>query len=251
MKKVVPLEGFGGGGTPLNFKIVAYATEEELLAATPKENTIGVITSVPITGYKFSATEPEDMVEGEVWICVGSDSTVAFDVVEGVKTYPLSTKQYISGAWINKVAMSYQNGEWKPWLLHIFKDGVQHIKFIATNGKPTISITNDKKIRFVHTNSADGYETAQTEEAIDLTNWTLLTFDGLEMSAANGDVTFLLIDKEGSSPAYKWIGQSEMSTTSTVEIDISNISGENYVAVKLGRWAYNSTIVNCSSITIS
>lgn len=59
MSKVVPLEGFGGGGSsPLNFKIVAYATEEELAAAQPKENTIGVITTTPISSWTFSAKKP-------------------------------------------------------------------------------------------------------------------------------------------------------------------------------------------------
>ena len=57
-EKVVPLRGFGGGGTSLNFKVLAYPTEEALLAATPRDNTIGVVTDQKITSWHFSAEEP-------------------------------------------------------------------------------------------------------------------------------------------------------------------------------------------------
>ena len=33
-----------GGGSHLNFSVKTYASEEALLAAAPKENTIGVVT---------------------------------------------------------------------------------------------------------------------------------------------------------------------------------------------------------------
>lgn len=67
MSKIVPLEGFGRAekeyitiyeDSTLNFDIVAYATEEELAAAQPKENTIGVVTTTPMTDYEFSTTQP-------------------------------------------------------------------------------------------------------------------------------------------------------------------------------------------------
>ena len=87
MSKFVTLHGFGGGnsGTELNFEIVGGTTEP----SNPTENMIWVNTDTPITGYRFSSTEPEDIVEGEVWICIGTDSPAAFDVVDDVTTYPL------------------------------------------------------------------------------------------------------------------------------------------------------------------
>ena len=56
----------GGGGAALNFKVLAYATEEVLLAATSVENTIGIITETPITSWIFSATEPSPAAAGMV-----------------------------------------------------------------------------------------------------------------------------------------------------------------------------------------
>lgn len=118
MSKIVPLEGFGGGSSsPLNFKIVAYATEEELAAAQPAENTIGVVTTNTITSWIFDAIEPTDPIEGMVWITIGTSSTVAFNAIKknSIQVYPLSAKQYIGGAWAGKVAKSYQSSKWVTW----------------------------------------------------------------------------------------------------------------------------------------
>ena len=112
-------------GTKLNFKVVGYATEAELLADTPKENTIGIITTNNITGWLFSATEPESPTDGMVWISTGTFSPVEFNAMKknGIQVYPISAKQYISGAWVDKTAKSYQGGKWVDWITYLFKEG--------------------------------------------------------------------------------------------------------------------------------
>lgn len=114
-----------GGGTSLNFTIKAYPTEEALMASTPKANTIGIITENKITSWEFSAIEPSAPAEGMVWISVGTNSAVEFNALKknAVQVYPISAKQYVDGAWVSVTAMSYQGGEWKNWILSIFKDG--------------------------------------------------------------------------------------------------------------------------------
>lgn len=113
----------GGGGAALNFKVLAYATEEALLAATPAENTIGIITETPITSWIFSATEPSPAAAGMVWISIGTSSSVEFNALKknGLQVYPISAKQYVGGAWVDKVAKSYQGGEWVVWLIYLYK----------------------------------------------------------------------------------------------------------------------------------
>ena len=108
----------GGGSGGLNFKIVSYATESELLADTPKENTIGVITSIPITGYHFGKDEPSPAAAGMVWIPTGTSSTVEFNALKknGIQVYPLSAKQQDGSAWVDVTALSYQGVEWVEWL---------------------------------------------------------------------------------------------------------------------------------------
>lgn len=103
----------GGGSGGLNFKIVGGTSEP----SNPKENTIWVNTDQNITSYILSATEPETPEDGIVLITIGTDSAVAFSVTKKnpVMVYPLSAKQYVSGAWADKETKSYQNGEWVNW----------------------------------------------------------------------------------------------------------------------------------------
>lgn len=54
MSITVPLEGFGGGSNPLNFKVVGGTVQPD----NPKENTIWINTDTEITSWDFSATQP-------------------------------------------------------------------------------------------------------------------------------------------------------------------------------------------------
>lgn len=131
MSMTVPLYGFGGGGTSLNFDVKAYATEEALLAATPKENTIGIITTTPIQRWTFSAKEPEhptDDNDGLVWIETGTASPVEFNVIKKneIKVYPINVQQCVGREW-RKVPSFIRRSE--GWIgiaqeLYIFKEGV-------------------------------------------------------------------------------------------------------------------------------
>lgn len=104
----------GAGGTFLNVKVVAYATEEEQNAVTAKENTIGVITTDKITSWDYNASEPTAPTEGMVWICTNTASVVVFNALNknGIQIYPIFAKQYVSGAWVQKTAKIWQGGEW-------------------------------------------------------------------------------------------------------------------------------------------
>lgn len=100
------------GGDGLNFKVVGNPQPE-----TTKENTIWVDTNTPVSGYSFSVDAPENPVEGHVWVMTGSGSFLEFNALKKnvIQVYPLSAKQYVSGAWVDKTAKIYQNGEWVEW----------------------------------------------------------------------------------------------------------------------------------------
>ena len=102
----------GGGGAALNFKVVGNPQP-----TSPSENTIWLNTDVPIASWYFQAEQPENMAEGDVWFTVGTSSTVEFNALKknGIQVYPLSAKQMVSGALVDKTAKSYQNGKWVDW----------------------------------------------------------------------------------------------------------------------------------------
>ena len=110
------------GGAALNFKIIGGTVQPD----NPAENTIWVNTNAEITDWTFAATEPA-AAEGMVWIRTGSVSPVAFNALKkkGIVVYPVNVKQYVSGAWVTKEAMSYQDGAWKDWITYLFNDGDQ------------------------------------------------------------------------------------------------------------------------------
>lgn len=115
--------GGGGGSGGLNFQVIGGTTAPN----NPKENTIWVNTSTKITGWVFSATQPTGAT-GMVWISTGASSPVAFNALKknNITVYPISAKQYVSGAWVEKTAQVYKNGAWAdfaPEPFYIFKSG--------------------------------------------------------------------------------------------------------------------------------
>lgn len=115
----------GGSGGGLNFKVVGGTSAP----ASPKENTIWVNTSTKITGWVFSTTEPEAPAAGMVWFTTDKKSTAPFNALKknNITVYPISAKQYVSGAWVDKTAKSYQNGAWVDWWNgHLYEYGNLH-----------------------------------------------------------------------------------------------------------------------------
>lgn len=114
-----------GGVSALNFKVVGGTSQP----VNPKENTLWVNTQTEISGWVFSATEPKSPVEGTVCISTGTSSTVEFNALKknGIQVYPISAKQYISGAWANVDAYLYNGGEWARFsstIVWIYDNGV-------------------------------------------------------------------------------------------------------------------------------
>lgn len=125
MSDMVSLYGFGGGGTALNFRVVGGTTAP----ANPAENTIWVNTGITITGHYFQTEQPENMQPGEVWISTGTNNAVAFDALKKgtIMVYPISAKQMLEEALVDRTAKIYQNGEWvelAPRRMYLIKDGV-------------------------------------------------------------------------------------------------------------------------------
>lgn len=118
--QAITLGGGGSGGAEL--VIVGGTTSP----AKANHNTIWIYTDVEITSNVLSATEPESHVNGMVWVIIGDSGDIKVASPVGgdwITVYPISAKQYISGAWVDKTAKSYQNGEWVDWIRYLWKEG--------------------------------------------------------------------------------------------------------------------------------
>ena len=241
--------GFGNtnaaaGGTSLNFEVVGGTTEP----TNPKENMIWVNTSNKITGWHFSATQPENMVEGEVWFATGTSSDVAFNALEknDIYVYPLKAAQYVNSELNEVTAKFYQGGEWRL-LVHelylydngVFDDadgGLQQVGVpYAGGGAGTCEITPGESSVTIKTNGGTS-ALVYFPTKRDLTHFKTLYFDGsfVKSSESNSGSFGLGV--------WKTIPTSDASTEasailegfrsqSTHALDISNCTGEHYIGI--------------------
>ena len=131
-----------GGGAPLNFKVVGNPQP-----SNPKENVIWVDTDIDIPAWHFSATQPENMAEGAVWFPTGVESPAVFNALKknGIMVYPLSARQYVSGAWVDRVTKIYQGGEWRTMIIS---------GLLYENGNENNGLTGGWSVRVWPINSA-------------------------------------------------------------------------------------------------
>lgn len=231
-----------GGANPLNFKVVGNPKP-----ANPKENTIWIDTDIPISLYVICPPLPGEVPyvdEGFVWIVTGNSFAASFNALKKnmLIVCPISAKQYIGGAWVNKPAEIYLNGAW----VDLF-DG-----FLYSPGNEYTAITGgwvlQEKQGTGYANlatlnkTADGLKISipanssgitRCANKIDLTNFNTLSFtvsgtithqftihvlSGLTIGQWNPDV----------SVQVAW---QNFTSAGTITLDISTLSGEYYVAL--------------------
>lgn len=257
MSITVPLYGFGGGGgASLNFKVVGNPQP-----ASPSENTIWIDTDTPIASWIFSASEPQMPVEGMVWISTGTASTVALNAIKKncVMVYPMSVKQYISSAWVDKTAESYQNGAWVDWIVYFYKNGNT---FDDVTGGYTVSsgvtleadcikmyYDGQGETLFRSTNKVDlsGISTLCVKVAVD----TQCQYDNngqLRFYAAENAITSTDQDTGGGATITKDYVPGT-NAEDTISLDVSGITGSKYIIVALKNpGKYTKTTFNIKEI---
>ena len=223
-----------GGGAPLNFKVVGNPQP-----ASPKENTIWVNTDVPIGKWYFDASQPDDLLEGDVWFPIGTSSPVEFNALKknGIQVYPISAKQYVGGAWVDVEAKSYQGGEWVGWYTSIVKNGDILIGFSGNLRKDHNSTMTkvDNYLRLVIGDSRAGGPT--TSSKIDVTSIKTIYLDVDVQNVASGGVSvgiFSAINADrGTAIQSNTVAHQKTQLTGRqlLKCDVSNYSGLYYIGV--------------------
>ena len=222
----------GGGSGGLNFQVIGGTTAP----SNPKENMIWVNTSTKITSYIFSATQPTGSA-GMVWISTGTSSTVEFNALKknGIQVYPISAKQYVNGAWVDKTAKIYQNGAWRDWW-----DG-----YLYDYGDKNESITGgwvgtrSAKITFNSTSmslTSSGNAKVYTKNKINLTEVKHLLFEGtLAVSSTPAYRSLCVFADTPSSNDYSNLVAyyNTAVNNSTCQLDVSSLSGSYPVGFAL------------------
>lgn len=245
----------GGGGSNLNFSVKVYAAEETLLADTPKENTIGIVTDTAVTGVYFRASFITAS-EGRVMIAFDGDSsglgstdspnfyawnTEIAGIASNMTVYPRSCAQYISGAWVNKIAYIYKGGTWVQFSedvteLALYNAGDQCTD--VTGGweaysDPGIILASDH----IYLMIGSGYvgRQAWTANSVDMSNYSTLNVEVTEWSK----LCYLGIN-DTKPKSLGWSDSNftnkddceqlaEITANGVVSMDISAVSGSYFV----------------------
>lgn len=236
----------GGSGGGLNFKVVGGTSTP----ASPKENTIWVNTDAEISSWAFSATEPETPAAGMVWITTGKSSTAPFNALKknNITVYPISAKQYVSGAWADKTAKIYQNGAWADWWNgELFINGNQYEAFTGgwvradyykgnDDNTNTGTLTVENTI-YLSTSTGTYCKSVRTSNKIDLTNWKTLKYTVTQYN--KGEAAILVT--------------SQVGDVDNVSVAIGNFAvGENSLDIKelTGEYYIGAYVRNAGSVTI-
>lgn len=240
----------GGGGsgdsTTLTFEVVGGTTPP----SDPGESTIWVNTSEEITGWVFSAKEPQSPAEGLVWFTTWLDSPTAFDAIDanGIWVYPVAGSQYTDGAWVPKAVSTYTAGAWAEWWQGELYDagneftavtGGWEIGNIPTEG---YSSTNPATL----TKNADnmvftaGRNTVWTVNKVDMSRFNTLTWSGTTTGYSFVQVA------DVKAKGFTAVASKSMNNGATsCEVDISSLSGEYYVVLVI---LANATVLTTEKI---
>ena len=233
MSNVVPMYGFGGGGSnALSFKIVGGTTKP----SNPSENTIWVNTSVTITDWIFSATQPTKPTKDMVWISTGASSPVAFNALKknSVIVYPISAKQYVSGAWVEKPTKIYRDDAWddvKLSIVYFVENGKLKVtlKNYSTSGA-TMTITEESAGYVTIKGNKEGYHA--WHDMADLTGYKTMAVTTAASSGATSACWLCVWPSTETTPKYdNASAKVRLQATGTVTVDVSSLDGAYYVGV--------------------
>lgn len=188
---------------------------------------------------------------GQVWIQTGNYSPVEFDALKDneIQIIPINTKQYISGAWVNKTAKTYQSGAWKDWVIYLYNTGdkceslhggwTTSTRWHATNAKTPYITYNEDTMLVGVTGSGKNFQSGilETVDGVDLTNYSKLTFVVTKTEASqafdDGWVRVYIGTTANLSGNVTANVEKYIDRPGTYTLDISSLSGVHDIIVKV------------------
>lgn len=219
----------------LNFEVIGGVQP-----SNPKENTIWIDTDQEIAGWMFSAEKPTTPYEGMVWLEILHVGT-GFNAISENSIYLklTATFQYISGAWENKPAKIYQNGEWITiWNRVLFDNGDQFYAITggwepkplayawssnASFSNPTIGTT------LAGASPSNGSCVVGTRSKINFSGATLLS---VEVVTNNPSGLGISLNEKDSGSVYTsgaYVAGTWVSNTGVIHLPVDEVDGEYYV----------------------
>ena len=186
----------------------------------------------------------DDISEGMVWISTGTSSPTAFNALEknGITVYPISAKQYVSGAWVDKTAKTYQNSEWVDWITYYYKNGTTYDDMTGGytyNSNTTMEADNIK----MYTDGDGSYAYATTNNKIDISGISTLSMKFNLKAVSSYDRTvnvYLYVSDNKLTDPTQSVGTGATASKAysegtdmedIIELDVSSVTGSKYIFI--------------------
>lgn len=186
---------------------------------------------------------------GQVWISTGTSSTLAFNALKknGIQVYPISAKQYVSGAWVDVEAKSYQGGEWVEWWNGDLYAGGNEFEYITGGWVSTFDLiswnnTNvseqgpTKSGESITLKASNLYSASpiNTKNKINVTPYKTLSIDiAVKSGYVSACLTNTLSGALGNGADTSWmVAKQDFGTgTQTATFDLSGVNREVYIVI--------------------
>ena len=213
------------GKSSLSFRVIAASAVPEV----GNENIVVVVSDVPMTNWTLSPRAPEGLPrrDGDVWLqysTVGGNFNLLKTNV--MMVIIMSAKQYIDGEWVDKDFEVHQGGTQEGSFNGIMYIDGEAFDGLTFNTNSYLTITEMSGYMKVYL-SANSQGRGLTAKKYDLTPYSKLTvrYEGLSANASCG----VLVYKDGSQVK----SNSSSTTSGTVSVDISDLSGEHEVGISM------------------
>lgn len=231
------------GGTA-RYRVRQYATTDALQADSAPDNTIGIVTDVAFSDHRISPFLPS-LEEGEIWIQAGSGD-VSFEALPSIEISPVKCRQSVSAEPVWRDGYIRKDGAWvkfsDAWDGYYFNAGEQYTditggwtsKGYSFDANPIEGSVGETLSVSVTTRFSTAL--VGTVNNVDLTyiNRIIVTVSSSSSPSSPfvGTLTFRILDRKSSatSSAVKSVSVAN-KTGENVTIDVSDLSGEYYLAL--------------------
>ena len=226
------------------------ATSFANLPATAAENTVGVITTTPITQGFVSNTRPAGRPTGEVRIKSGANGLVTMQLSGQplVDFNPISVYQYNGTSWVIMEAYIRKSGAWTRIRTYFYRDGTLGLitslsGYNSSNATYTIGADNFRVD--LTSGGTSGIARVCPGQLIDVTNFTTLkVLYSRVKSGTQGVHTARMVlsvtplTSQGTGVAYV-----DLPATAGVvaSLDVTGLTGSYYVNWIISKTTYYET----------
>lgn len=263
-------------GTTYYYSSGAWMGNSSLAGLNPSfsasTNTEAALILAEIYEKFLAEAEEAQRNEGTVWFYVGTKSHVEFNALKknALQVYPVSAKQYVSGAWVKVEAMSWKNSEWAKWMFAYYADGEKNVDFTDSGSGHEFTATWDSDFLklYVKTYNASSVQFTYTTDKQSIIGMQKISVEYQNaVSDGGGQYSRLFVcvssdsaptvtsDSNGfnvsGSVAKAELNLSTTEQSGTLDLDVSSLSGEYTVIVGLihARFYQSSNSISNANIT--